>query len=556
MVSQKLSAQQTEAVTLPVFAKSVKTLRRALSNSEINWKSISQIILVDPGLVLQTLRLLKSDTKGSKGHGLFGLSQALMLMGTNKVNRLVLGLPVIERSLRPSSQTGYLQTVNRAYHAAFQARNWAQWRNDIAPEEIYVTTLLYCVPELFLWATAPEKIQLLRRSIYKYGVAPHDAELSVLGSPLREYWDEYSTTVQLPSLMTDVLDPKKADLPRVQAVLLANRLANAVEFGWYSDSVADIIDQVAQHLCKHPDQATRIIHKNAVNIAHENPFAEILNKAIRPAAVLLGLIPGDDDLLVREHFPDPETKSQGIDNMRKSNASSSGVSLVHSNTTENVEPGGITVTSTGISERTTGSLQINQSPAVKDYPASTKAEKDPVTGTDACLQPQPALFAKAVQQLQSDKLVIEDEIIRVTLEGMRDGAGFHRMVYASLSDNRYYLETRQIIGTEYDPTFKLFKVKLTGHDLFSRLLERPSSIWINDENRAKYLQAIPRDLKVIIKTNSFCVMSMHLNDQAAGIFYVDKYSPNCAIDKQSFALFRHLGQLATKRLSHILSPKK
>ena len=552
MGAQPLTAQQSTAAPLPIFAHTAKAFRRALSDTVINWRSIGQIILTDPALVLQTLRLLNTGDSDNHRFEVSGISQALMLLGINRVQRLALGVPVVERSLNRVSVAGYSRAASRAFHAAFQARNWAQWHNDIAPEEIFIATLLHSVPELLLWMNAPDQMQLLRQRIYKEGMSPQEAEQITLGESLQHIGQKSASDLQQPPIMQDMLDPEKADAPRVQIVNLALQLANWVEFGWHTQQVSHIIDNVAHYLNKHPDQTTRIIHRNAVNIAHDFQLIPV-----RPAATLLALIPTDDDRLLREEFSIPSSeKLSTVQNTKTETRRGSVTTAPPAPERGKVEAQGESLDSTTVTERAAGAITVEQTPKRSQRPVPVASEKSSSSEV-VCLSPQPTLFARAVQQLEAGKgkLAAED-IIRIAVEGMRNGIGFHRIVYATLPANRSHLEAQSITGAEYDPAFNMFRVKLSGHDLFSRLLEKPSSIWINDENRAKYWKSIPSELKVLIKTNSFCIMSVHLHDNPVGLFYVDRYSPNCPIDKQSFTLFRHLGLLTAKCLAECHAVKK
>ena len=545
MGAQPVIAQQSATQLLPVYAHSAKAFRDALSDTVINWNTIGKIILTDPGLMLQTFRQLRAGSKRATSFEITGMSQMLMLMGVDRVKRLTSGLPILEKTLTGNSLTGYNRTVNRAYHAAFQARNWAQWRNDYAPEEVFIATLLYSVPELVLWINAPEKMQQLRRRIYKEGTAPLEAEQLTLGQSLREIWLTATSDVQLPAFVQDVHNPETASSPREQTAILALQLANLVEFGWYTEKVDGIIEQVAHYLNKHPDQATRIIHINAVNIAHDFPYS-----TVRPAAALLPLIPTADNRLLLEEFPHVEKQppSPVLDGRRATPEArdGSGMRRAAEGKPELREVGPVPA---GKIKRDPGAAVIEQ-PKIKPQGHPQTDTKISAVASVVTLSPQPSLLAEAVQRLEAGMgKLTANEIIQLAVNAMQKGIGFHRVVFAALSSNRLYLEARCITGGEFDPAFNQFKVKLDKHNLFGRILEKPSSIWINDENRTKYWQSIPSEFKVLIKTNSFCVMSVHLNGKAVGLFYADRCSPDNKIDKQSFTLFRHLGLMAARCLA-------
>lgn len=104
-------------------------------------------------------------------------------------------------------------------------------------------------------------------------------------------------------------------------------------------------------------------------------------------------------------------------------------------------------------------------------------------------------------------------------------------------------------GTDNDPAFNQFQIKLDNHNLFSRMLEKPAAIWISDDNRNRYWQSVPSEFKVLVKVNSFCAASIHVDSKPMGIFYADRHSKDCKIDNQAYTLFRHIAQLAAKCLA-------
>ena len=525
MSAQPVIVQQLTEHRLPIFAHTAAAFRREIKEPILNWGTIGEIILKDPGLVLETLQQLMASSRRARSLEVTDMSQAAMLMGVDRVKSLIDGVPIVEETLSEEDAVRFTRAVNRAFHAAFQARNWAQWRNDFAPEEIFTATLLHSIPELALWTSSPKKMQLLRRRIYREGMSADDAQHITLGNSLQHYGRMATSDMHLPSFIHDVLRPENAKLPRVHGVLLAVQLANTVEFGWYTDEVSSIIEEIATFLNKTPDQAASIIHQNAVNAARTSPF-----QSVRPAATLLAMIPCDKTGLIIEEFPD-EPEEGDVQ-------SSSGGATLHVVESEPAD-----------SRRGTGSITIEE-PTRKSKPVQRVEEAEPEQTSEICLAPQPALFVRAVHELKEGVGRMDvNETIRCAVHGMHDGVGFHRIVFATQPGKQPYLEPQFLIGTDNDPAFNSFKIKLDKLNIFSRLLEKPSSVWVNDENRQKYWQSIPAEFKVLVKVNSFCAMSVHVDSKPVGLFYADRHSPDCKIDKQAFTMFRHLGLLVGKCLS-------
>ncbi len=527
MGAQLAIVQQITEKHLPIFAHTAEAYRRALAEPVLNWRTLGDIILKDPGLVLQTLQCLKSASRRAASLEITDMSQAAMLLGMQRVKDLTRSLPVLEQSANANTISNYTKAVNRAFHAAYYARNWAQWRNDPAPEEVFIATLLHSAPELALWISAPETMQQLRRRIFREGMSADDAHHITLGQSLQHYGREASANLQLPPFLQDVFRPENAHLPRVQGVLLAVRMANTVEFGWNTKKVLRIIEQVAEHINKGVDDTISIIHQNAAIAARNSPFT-----SVRSAAAWLALIPSDDNTLILDEFPDQEVTSKSI---------TKPVTAIKV-TAQTLEP-------RAAEPRSSGSVSLIKSePHPELLPTSEDEELE--THSLVCINPQPAIFAKAVQDLEAGMGVLNaTQIIRLALHGMHEGAAFHRVVFAAQATKRPYLEAKFMSGTDNDSAFNNFQIKLDNVNLFSRLLEKPSNLWINEDNRSKYWSLVPPEFKVLVRINSFCAMSVHVNAKPVGLFYADRHSIDCRIDKQGYTMFKHLGQLAARCLA-------
>ena len=134
-----------------------------VSDGAKSFESYGDIILKDPGLALHTLNQLQAGSKKKLRTEISSMAQAAMMLGVDRAKRLTMGHPQLERSLSGYARTGYIRTACRAFHAAFQAWDWAHIKNDHAPEEILLAALLHDVAEMALWVSAPEKMHQFRK---------------------------------------------------------------------------------------------------------------------------------------------------------------------------------------------------------------------------------------------------------------------------------------------------------------------------------------------------------------------------------------------------------
>ncbi len=174
-------------------------------------------------------------------------------------------------------------------------------------------------------------------------------------------------------------------------------------------------------------------------------------------------------------------------------------------------------------------------------------------GADFCLAPQRPVLLKALRRLvnkDEQELPLRD-VLLLTMEGMHDGLGLNRVMFAMLTPDKGQLKARRILGSDDDPLFNRFSVDLNTPNLFTRLLEKPQSLWLDDNNRAKFFPAIPIEIHKLLRNDSFYVMSLFIRDKPIGIFYADRHTRSCRLDELSYKYFKHLVTQASMCLAQI-----
>ena len=75
-------------------------------------------------------------------------------------------------------------------------------------------------------------------------------------------------------------------------------------------------------------------------------------------------------------------------------------------------------------------------------------------------------------------------------------------------------------------------------NLFYFMSRKIQAVWINDTNREEYAPLIPEELTKLIQTNSFFSMSVVLNKSLYGLFYADRHTTDCRLDKRTYNYFK------------------
>lgn len=511
-----ISIKELTAQPLPIFEHSARAFRKVGSEGGSTFEMYGDIILKDPGLALHTLNQLQTTAKKSLHVEISSMAQATMLLGVDRTKRLTVGHPQLERTLSGFAKTGYIRTACRAFHAAFQAWDWAHIKNDHAPDEILLATLLHDVAEMALWVAAPEKMHQFRKLMLKDGLPTDEAQYIAFGESLEHFSREIAAYWHLPGLVNDALRPENANQPRVRCVMLAVQLARSTERGWYWEKTERVLPQIADYLDTPLDETIPHIHKNAVRAAREAPFYNV-----RHAAALLPMLPGGETLIIEDEFPEAETKIEAT----KKPAANKMV--------------------------TPPKPDVEKQASMPNNPQNNSSAT-PEPTAQVCLLPQADIFTQTLHDLHNGigKMKLS-ELMRKTVHGMHDGIGLNRVVFCVLGQKREKLVSRYMLGSDNDPAFSRFEIQLDKPHLFTQLMKKQGSLWINDSNRKKFWPLMPDDVKALIKTNSFFAMSIHVRDKPVGLFYADRRSLDCKLDEQAYKQFRQICQFAAKGLANL-----
>lgn len=484
-------AEKLQHATLPALPGSVASLSRLVSDENVKMWRLAQIAEKDPGLCVALLRRVNAGGQKRLRTEVTTIEHAMMMLGLGQLRSLPHSIPLIDKVGEPEGRANAMRLMARSYHAGHQAREMARLRKDIEPDEIFLPAMLHHLSEILLWLHAPAKMKQIEELTSRQQMEPEEAQYVVLGFGLDHLTLDLARRWGLPSMMQESLKSESAQQSRVYGIVLAVQLARASELGWYRHHTTQVLEHIANHLGTNFGEAAAYIHRFAAEAAQQTDLYPDT-----PAAALL-LLPSQP-----EAAPGWKPPEETGDKTQKAAAPS--------------EQAGTT--------------------------------------TAFCLSPQLHILRQSLQGLQAgikaDNLTLS-QILSLTMDGMHDGIGLNRVVFALLTQEKHELRARAIAGADNDPTFKRFTIELNGMHLFTRLMEKPQSLWINDTNRTKFWPLVPRPFQRIIGGNSFLVLSVFVKGKAVGLFYADRHSESCALDAHAYHRFKQLGLLAAQAMEHV-----
>ncbi len=253
---------------LPVLAESTQALAAMVNAIDtIGTRELSAAVLNDPLLTLRVLQAANQQPSRHAAHDITTVTHAVMKFGVGPFLRRFGTLPTIETRLasHPAVATHLAEIIQRARHAATQARDFAAVRHDRDPEEAAIAALLIDFPEMLLCVHAPEVAATLLHEERTH--APRAVELQTLGVALADLQQPLAAALGVPEMLRALTDPGNVERPRVFGIHLASRIAHHLEHGAPPEALDDDLRQAATWLRLPLEEITQTVHVNAQRVA-------------------------------------------------------------------------------------------------------------------------------------------------------------------------------------------------------------------------------------------------------------------------------------------------
>jgi HD-like signal output (HDOD) protein len=248
---------------MPVFSKTVKDIGGITADRDSSAAELSRVILQDAAMTARLLRVANSPVYSVLGRNISTVSRAVVLLGFDTVRSLCLSIAVIDALGSSAQKSQVAEQMARAFHAAIQARAFAEKRRDPSPEEVFIATLLCNIGELAFWSVKSDVALQLGTMLQQTGYDRARVEREVLGFELRELSLGLTRKWNLGKLLENTLEDKDDSDPRVSNVRLAHELAQSAEDGWETKETKQLLGRVAEALYMPLQDVTRLVHDNA-----------------------------------------------------------------------------------------------------------------------------------------------------------------------------------------------------------------------------------------------------------------------------------------------------
>lgn len=179
---------------MPGFTKAISAILGAMRGEDERAFSMTQTVLTDPVLTQKVLRLANSGMYAAFGQRVNTVSKAVMVLGTEAIGHLALGLKLVEELGRATpDDLGAQVEMEKAVLAGMVAQQVASGLPNVDAEEAVVCSILHTLGRMMVTFYLPEQWQQLGLAGGAGGeqhAAPALLGLSLedIGRATAEYW--------------------------------------------------------------------------------------------------------------------------------------------------------------------------------------------------------------------------------------------------------------------------------------------------------------------------------------------------------------------------------
>ena len=244
---------------LPVLGRTVIELQRIQEDEDgATPQRVADAVLHDPFMTVKVLLYLQEHRGRRRNADITTIPHALMMLGMSPFFDHFGVQMALEDWLTndAASLSGVRGVMSRARHAALYARDWAQSRHDVDPEEVLVAALLHDMAEMLLWCYAPRLArEIVERQTRDRTLRSDRVQREVIGFRLIDLQLAMVKAWHLPELLHVLIDEDHARNPRVTSVALAAAVARHSAHGWDDAALPDDYEGIARLLSIEPSAA-------------------------------------------------------------------------------------------------------------------------------------------------------------------------------------------------------------------------------------------------------------------------------------------------------------
>jgi HD-like signal output (HDOD) protein len=281
---------------MPGFTKAISAILSAMRGEDEVEFSMAQTVLSDPVLTQKVLRLANSTMYSAFGQRINTVSKAILVLGTEAIGHLALGLKLIEElsNSSPKSEVAHAE-MEKAVLAGMVAQQVAASAATSDPEEAVVCSMLHKLGRMMITFYMPERWTEFQQAAA--GMGEEEAALAVLGLSLERIGRASAEHWGLPKNLLDgmrTVEPGEPGPNRTHADWLAavsTMSSQCADSLWHDDEagaerVASLVQSFAPMVGVAPDNLMAAIERAKVTAAADLSIAPLAKPAEKRAQAI------------------------------------------------------------------------------------------------------------------------------------------------------------------------------------------------------------------------------------------------------------------------------
>lgn len=281
---------------MPGFARAINAILASMRGEDEREFSMTQTVLSDPVLTQKVLRLANSGMYSAFGQRINTVSKAVLVLGTDAIGHLALGLKLVEElaRTRPDSAPAHAE-MEKAVLAGMVAQQVAASAASRDPEEAAVCSILHSLGRMMVTFYMPERWAQLQ----EMAGAGHEDEAApaLLGLSLEEVGRAAAEQWGLPRNLVAAMRSVAPAAPAAPLehdewlAALGTMSAQCARSLWHDDPegaerVQALVASFAPMLGVEPEKALAAIDKAKAEAANDLSLAPLARPAEKRAKAL------------------------------------------------------------------------------------------------------------------------------------------------------------------------------------------------------------------------------------------------------------------------------
>jgi HD-like signal output (HDOD) protein len=283
---------------MPGFAKAITAILGAMRGEDEQEFNMTRTVLSDPVLTQKVLRLANSGMYSAFGQHVNTVSKAVLVLGTEAIGHLALGLKLIEELAATSADTTIAHIeMEKAVLAGIVAQQIAYAAESRHGEEAVVCSMLHTLGRMMLTFYMPERWHELQRVADQSERKVDEAAPDLLGLSLEEVGHAAAMHWGLPQALIDGMRKLPPPEPGVEVspsdwiAGLSTMSALCAESLWHDDAagaaaVRELTQSYSGMLGVEPANLMHAIEQAKVVAANDLTIAPLSRPAERRAKAL------------------------------------------------------------------------------------------------------------------------------------------------------------------------------------------------------------------------------------------------------------------------------